>query len=92
MIFGEACEIQIGEDVAEQDQALEAGFLQHARGFARMAGISAQMQIREDQRVVPVRIHNLVVAGECYEVVNIASILVHRVNALSNYDLATASG
>jgi hypothetical protein len=57
VIFGEAGEIEIGKNVAEQDQALEAGFLQHASGLARMARVCTEMQVGEDQRVVHVRIH-----------------------------------
>jgi hypothetical protein len=57
VIFGEAGEIEVGEDVTEQDQALEAGFLEYARGFARVARVCTEMQVGEDQRVVHERIH-----------------------------------
>ena len=63
---------------AGQDQALEAALLQHARRFARVARLRTEVEIREDQRVVDMRIHPFIVAGNCYEVMNSASILVHR--------------
>jgi hypothetical protein len=43
-----------------------------------MAGLCTQVQIREDQRVVHGQIHTPVVTGQCYGVMNVASILVHR--------------
>jgi hypothetical protein len=60
VIFGEAGEIKVGEDVTQQDQALEAGFPQDARGLARMAHVRTEVQIGEDQRVVHGQIHTLV--------------------------------
>lgn len=57
VIFGEAGEVQVGEDVTEQDQALEAGFLENASSLARAARVRTQVQVGEDQRVVHGRIH-----------------------------------
>ena len=68
MFFGQAGKIQVGKDVAQQDQPLEAVFLEHARGFARTTRLCTQVQVGKDQRVVARQIHTLVVAGECYEV------------------------
>jgi hypothetical protein len=73
VIFGETREVEVGEDVTEQNQPLEAGFLQDARGFAGMAGLCTEVQVGKDQRVVDMQIHNLVVARECYEVMKYAS-------------------
>jgi hypothetical protein len=41
-----------------------------------VAGLCTEMQVGEDQRVVHVRIHGLVIAGECYGVMKCASKLV----------------
>jgi hypothetical protein len=38
-----------------------------------MAGLCTEVQVRKDQRVVAMQIHDLVVAGECYEVMKCAS-------------------
>src|SRR5580658_9696654 len=73
VIFGQAGEVEVGKDVAQQDQALEAVFLQHARGFTGTAGLCTEVQVGKDQRVVAMQIHNLVVARQCYEVMKYAS-------------------
>ncbi len=62
VVLSEAGKVQIGEDVAQQDQALEAACLKDARGFAGMAGLCTEVQVGKDQRVVAMQIHNLVVA------------------------------
>src|SRR5258708_25684972 len=76
VLFGEAGEVEVGEDVAQQDQPLKAVLLQHARGFARMTGLRAQVQVGKDQRVVNLQIHGSVLTKECYGVMNCASKLV----------------
>ena len=78
MVFGQAGEVEVGKNVAEQDQPLKSIFLQHARGFARMTGLRTQVQVGKDQRVVAMQIHNSVVATQCYGVMKVASKLVHR--------------
>ena len=79
VLLGKPGEIQIGKDVAQQDQALEAAFLEQTGGFPRMARFRAEVQVGKDQRVVGMQIHDSIVAGDCYCVINTASILVHRV-------------
>ena len=79
VIFGQAGEIEIGEDVAQQNQPLKAVFLQHARSLARMTRLCTQVQVGKDQRVVHVQIHIPVLAVECYGLMKCASILVHMV-------------
>src|SRR5579863_1308938 len=81
MFFGQAGKIEIGEDVAQKNQPLEAIFLEHARRFAGMAGLCTQVQVRKDQRVADMQIHASVVSKQCYGVMKYASILVHRVTA-----------
>src|SRR6202050_2206871 len=73
VVFGQAGEVEVGKDVTQQDQALEAVFLQHARGFTGMAGLCTEVQVGKDQRVVAMQIHNSVVARQCYEVMKYAS-------------------
>jgi hypothetical protein len=71
--LGKAGEVEVGKDVAQQDEPLKTVFLEHARGFAGVAGLCTEVQIGKDQRVVAMQIHNLVVARECYEVMKCAS-------------------
>jgi hypothetical protein len=73
MVFGEAGKVKVGENVAEQDQALEAIFFQNAGGFAGVAGLCTEVQVGKDQRVVHGQIHPSRVVKECYEVMNNAS-------------------
>ena len=77
MVFSEAGEVEVGEDIAQQDQPLKTVFLEHARGFAGVTGLCTEVQVGKDQRVVAMQIHNLVVAGECYEAMKCASKSVH---------------
>ena len=77
VLLGEAGKVEIGKNVAQQNQPLETILLEHARGFARMTGLCTEVQVGKDQRVVPVQIHSPVVAAECYGLMNVASILVH---------------
>jgi len=65
MIFGEAGEVEVGKNVAQQDQPLKTVFLQHPRGLARVTGFRPQMQVGKDQRVVDMQIHTSIVAIEC---------------------------
>ncbi len=52
VIFGEAGEVEVGENVAQQDQPLKAVFLEHASGFAGMTRLCTEVQVGKDQRVV----------------------------------------
>jgi hypothetical protein len=45
-----------------------------------MARLCAEVQVGKDQRVVGMRTHGWIVAGDCYGAINVASILVHRGN------------
>jgi len=50
--LGEASEVEIGKDVAQQDQATEAILPQHPRGLLGAADLRSQVQVREDERVI----------------------------------------
>ncbi len=65
VVFGEAGEIKVGENVAEKDQAAEGVFLEHAGGFPRMARLRAKVQVGKDQRVVHGQIHISMLVTEC---------------------------
>jgi len=78
VFFFQACEIEVGKNVAQQDQPLKPAVLQDQRRLAGMTGLRPQVQVRKDQRVVDRQIHISVVAGDCYGVIKIASKLVHR--------------
>jgi hypothetical protein len=73
VVFCEAREVEVGKNVAQQDQPLKAVFLEHAGGFVGVAGLCTEVQVGKDQRVVAMQIHNLVVAMECYGVMKYAS-------------------
>ncbi len=77
VFFGEAGEVEVGKDVAQQDQPLKTVFLEHARGFTGVTSLCTEVQVGKDQRVVDMQIHSLVVAGECYGVMKHASKSVH---------------
>jgi len=66
MFLGQPAEIEVGENIAQQDQASETILLQHASGLARAAGVRSQMDVGKDQRIVDGRIHTLFLARECY--------------------------
>ena len=57
VVFGEPGEIEVGKNVAQQNEPLEAILLEHARSLARMTRLCTQVQVGEDQRVVHVQIH-----------------------------------
>src|SRR5580692_8116438 len=76
VVLGQTGEVEVGKDVAQQDQALEAVFLKYARGFAGVAGLCTEVQVGEDQRVVHVQIHDSVIARECYGLMKYASKMV----------------
>ncbi len=73
MFFGEAGEVEVSKNVAQQDQPLKTIFLQHPRSFAGVAGLCTEVQVRKDQRVVDMQIHTPVVTTLCYEVMKCAS-------------------
>ncbi len=78
MLFLQASEIQVGENVAQQDEPVEGIFAQHTGGFARPAHLGAEVQIRQNQRVVSVRTHAFIVPKNCYEVMNQETTDDHR--------------
>jgi hypothetical protein len=81
VFFREGGKVQIGEDVAQKNLALDPALFQDASGLARSARLCPKVQIGEDQRVVLVQIHAPVVPADCYGSMNTASILVHTVTA-----------
>jgi hypothetical protein len=48
VFLGEAPEVQISKDVAEQDQTAKAVFLEHAQGIAGTTGFRTQVQVGKD--------------------------------------------
>ena len=50
-VGAEMAEAPVVEDVAQQDQALEAPLLEHGQQVARPRRRQAEMQVRHDQRV-----------------------------------------
>src|SRR4029077_15635411 len=72
VLFGQPAEIQVGEDVAQQNQPAETVLLEHASGLARAAGVRSQMHVGKDQRIVDGRIHTLILARECYGMMKVS--------------------
>jgi hypothetical protein len=65
VILVEAGEVEVGEDIAQQDEPVKTALFEQIGSFPRMARFRAEVQIRKDQRVVGMRIHGLVVARDC---------------------------
>ncbi len=57
VLFCEAGEVQVGEDVAQKNEPLKAIFPEHAGSFAGMTRFCTEMQVGKDQRVVAMQIH-----------------------------------
>src|SRR2546421_3633480 len=75
VLFFEAAEIEVGKNVAEQNEAAILIFLENAQCLARTAHVRAEVQIRKDQRVIGLRVmdlrdHALIVVKKCYELMN----------------------
>ena len=83
VFFFQASEIEVGENVAQQNEAAILIFLEHAQRLARAAHVRAEVQIGKDQRVISLRgdlrrvrrsaviaAPRFIVAAECYEVMN----------------------
>jgi len=60
VLAGEAAKIEIGKNIAQQHQAPIAMRLQHVERILRPAQFGPKMNVRQDQRVVRVAIHALV--------------------------------
>ena len=54
--LGEAAEVEVAEDVAEQDEAAEAERLEELQRFVRAAHLRSEVEIGEDHRI---HIHGL---------------------------------
>src|ERR1700722_8041955 len=74
VLFFEPSEVEVGEDVAEQNKAAVFIFLQDLQRLASATHVRAEVQIREDQRVIfrkyDLRRHHSIVCNQCYEVMN----------------------
>jgi hypothetical protein len=66
MLLGEAAEIEVGKDIAQENQSPEAIVLQHIGRLAGATGLRAKMHVGKDQRVITRRIHIYVVSNQCY--------------------------
>jgi hypothetical protein len=73
VFFLQAAEIEIGENVAQQNQSAVGVLAQDVRCLARPAYFRAEMQVRQDQRVVNTDAHAPIISKDCYEVMNIKS-------------------
>ena len=65
MFLRETSEIQVGKNIAQQNQPLKTILLQDLRGFPGAACRSPQMQVGEDQRVVRELVHIYLLTKQC---------------------------
>src|ERR1035441_6325167 len=56
--FFQASEIEVGKNIAQQNEAAILIFLENAQRLAGAAHVRAEVQIREDHRVVYLRRHS----------------------------------
>ena len=66
----QASEIEVGKNIAQQNEAAILIFPKNAQCLARPAHVRSEVQIRKDQGVIDLRVHVSIVAGKCYEVMN----------------------
>ena len=59
MIFGEACEIEVGKDIAQQNQAAKGMLRQQYACIVGAAQLRPEVEIGKDERVVADRTHQL---------------------------------
>lgn len=57
VLLGEAAKIQVGKDIAQQNQPLKVDRLQKIQRSARLADFGAQVQVRDDNRVKVFSLH-----------------------------------
>jgi hypothetical protein len=70
VVFVKSTEIQVGKNVAEQDEAPEAIRFQHVAGISRATQLGPEMQIGEDESVVNHNTHHPVIGRRCYDMMN----------------------
>ena len=59
VLFFQASEIEVGKDIAQQNEAAILILLKNAQSLARAAHVRAEVQIRKDQRVIDLRCDDL---------------------------------
>jgi hypothetical protein len=64
VLFLEPAEVEIAEDIAEKDQALEAGISQKLQRLGCAADLGAKVQFRQDERVVTQLLHIIVICKD----------------------------
>ena len=57
VLLGKAAKIQVGKDIAQQNQPLEMDRLQESQRSARLADVGTQVQVRDDNRVKAISLH-----------------------------------
>jgi len=57
VLLGEATKIQVGKDIAQQNQPLKVDRLQKSKRSARLADVGTQVQVRDDNRVKAISLH-----------------------------------
>ena len=59
MLFFETTEIEVGEDIAQQNETAILIFPENAQRLAGATHVRAEVQIRKDQRVINLRCYDL---------------------------------
>jgi len=57
VLFGKAAKIQVGKDIAQQNQPLKVDRLQKSQRSARLADVGTQVQVRDDNRIKVFSLH-----------------------------------
>ena len=57
MLFGETAKIQVGKNIAQQDEALETDRLQESKGCTCLADLRTQVQVGDNHRVKAMSLH-----------------------------------
>jgi hypothetical protein len=70
VLFLQAAEVQITEDVAQKDEPAEGIPLQHGQRGSRTAYFRTQVQIGENHRVETRSIHAFYIHKSCYSIMN----------------------
>ena len=84
MLFFESPKIEVGKDVAQQNEAAKGIPFQHAGRGARATDLRAQVHVGQNQRVINCRLHTTVITKPCYRAMKCALERVQQGNRWGN--------
>ena len=59
MLFGQTPKVEVGKDIAQQDQPFKTDRLQEGEGCARLADLRTKVQVGDNYRVKAISLHAL---------------------------------